>query len=109
MFWDEDYINDEFDRLKEMIENGTFEENRCSNFISYDELEDEYSHTEIGYAQEMFIQKAKEYLSKYPKQYAIWCDWCVHISTTKLYREIMWKNSNHKKEYIELRESRDII
>lgn len=109
MFWDEEYIDEKIEDLKNMIENNTFDKNNCNNFISYDELDDEYSHNEIGYAQEMFIQKAKEYLSRYPKQYAVWCDWCVHVATVDLYRSIMWEKGNYQENYIKARESRDIV
>lgn len=111
MFWDEEYINENVKELKESIENNMFKKDCCNNFISYDELEDEFSHTEIEYAQEMFMQKAREYLSKnHPGEYAIWCDWCVHISTVETYREIMWaKDNTYREKYIGLRESRDII
>lgn len=111
MFWDEEYIDENLEELKESIESNTFKKDCCNNFISYDELEDEYSYNEIGYAQEMFMQKAREYLSKnYPGEYAIWCDWCVHITTVETYREVMWSKDNaYREEYIELRESRDII
>ena len=109
MFWDEEYIDEKIEDLKGMIENNTFAKTKCNNFISYDELEDEYSHNEIGYAQEMFIQKAREYLSRHPKQYAIWCDWCVHVATVDLYRDIMWGKGNYQENYIKIRENRDIV
>ena len=48
MFWDEEYIDEKIEDLKGMIENNTFDKTKCNNFISYDELEDEYSHNEIG-------------------------------------------------------------
>lgn len=109
MFWDEEYIDEKIEDLKDMIENNTFDKNNCNNFISYDDLEDEFSHNEIDCAQEMFIERAKEYLSKYPKQYAIWRDWCVHITTVDVYRDIMWKKGNRSEGYIKFRESREII
>ena len=65
MFWDEEYIDEKIEDLKDMIENNTFDKNNCNNFISYDDLEDEFSHNEIDCAQEMFIERAKEYLSKF--------------------------------------------
>lgn len=110
MFWDEEYIDEKVDELKDMIENDTFEKDKCNNFISYDDLEDEFSHNEIDEAQAMFMEKAREYLSNnYSGKYAIWCDWCIHIVTLDLYREIMWKNHNYREEYRKMRESRDII
>lgn len=109
MYWDEEYIDEKIEELKGMIENNTFDKIKCNNFISYDELEDEYSHNEIGYAQEMFIQKAREYLSRYPRQYAIWCDWCVHIATVDLYRDIMWSKGEYQEDYRKIRENREIV
>lgn len=111
MFWDEEYIDEKVDELKDMIRNDTFEKDKCNNFISYDDLEDEFSHNEIGEAQQMFMEKAKEYLSKnYSGKYAIWCDWCVHLATVDLYGDIMWKkNNNYREEYRKMRESREII
>ena len=111
MFWDEEYIDEMIEELKKSIENNTFKKDSCNNFISYDELEDEFSHTEIRYAQEMLMQKAKEYLSvNYSGRYAMWCDWCVHIATVETYREIMWGKANkYREEYVKLRENRDII
>ena len=109
MFWDEEYIDEKIEDLKDMIENNTFDKNKCNNFISYDDLESDFSHNEIESAQEIFIQKAREYLSRYPKQYAIWCDWCVHIAAVDLYRDIMWGNGKYREEYRKLRENRDII
>lgn len=109
MFWDEDYIDEKIDELKEMIENDTFEKDKCNNFIAYDDLEDEFSHNEIDEAQNMFMNKVKKYLSKnYSGKYAIWCDWCVHITTVDLYREIMQKN-NYREEYRKIKENKDII
>lgn len=110
MFWDEEYIDEKIDELKDMIESDTFDEERCNNFIADDDLEDDYSHNEIDEAQTMFMQKAKEYLSKnYSGKYTMWCDWCVHIATVDLYREIMWKDSNYREDYKKFRESKDIV
>lgn len=110
MFWDEEYIEENLEELINQIENQTFNEEKCTNFISYDSLEDEFSHNEIEEAQRLFMKKSKEYLSKhYPGKYAMWCDWCVHVCTVELYRDIMWNNTKHKESYINLRESRDII
>lgn len=39
----------------------------------------------------------------------MWNDWAVHITTVETYREIMWKDSKHNKDYIATIESRDII
>jgi hypothetical protein len=110
MFWDEEYIDEKIEDLKEMIENNTFAKDKCNNFISDDELEDEFSHNEIGEAQQMFMNKAKEYLSKnYSGKYAMWNDYCVHITTVDLYRDIMWKDGNYREEYRKIKEKRDII
>ena len=109
MFWDEDYIDEEIDSLKDMIENNTFDKNRSNNFIANSDLEDDFSHNEIGEAQEMFMQKVKEFLSNgYPGKYAMWCDWCVHITTAAIYRKIMQEN-HYDNEYRRFREKRDII
>lgn len=110
MFWDEEYIDENIENLKEMITNDTFDKDRCNNFIIEDELEDEFSHNEIREAQKMFMDRAHKYLSKtYPGKYAMWCDWCVHISTVDTYRKIMWENNNCREEYIKIKEKRDII
>lgn len=110
MFYDEEYIEENVDELISLIESQSLDKTKCTNFISYDSLEDEFSHNEIDEAQRLFMNKAKEYLSKtYPGKYAMWCDWCVHICTVELYRDIMWGKSNHNESYIKIRESRDII
>lgn len=110
LFWDEEYIDDKVNELKEKIENDTIDKQNCNNFISEDELEDEFSHNEIGDAQEMFMAVVREWLfENYPGQYAMWCDWCVHITTTEVYREIMWKNNNYREDYVQMREKRDIV
>lgn len=98
MFWDEDYIDEKIDELKDMIENDTFNKDKCNNFISYDDLDDEFSHNEIGEAQQIFVNKAKEYLSKkHSGKYAIWTDYCVHVSTIELYKDIMKGNTYREK------------
>lgn len=110
MFWDEEYIYEKIDELKKMIENDTFKKDKSNNFIEYDDLEGEFSHSEIDEAQQMFMDKAKEYLSKnHPGKYAMWNDYCVHITTVDLYRDIMWKGNNYREEYIKQKEKRDII
>lgn len=110
MFWDEEYIDEKVDELKGMIEKDTFEKDKCNNFIDFDDLEDEFSHNEIGEAQQMFMKKVKEYLLKnYSGKYAIWCDYCVHIATVDLYRELVLKNNNYREEYKKIKENRDII
>lgn len=110
MFWDEEYIDEKIEDLKDMIENDTFDVNRCNNFISDSDLEDEFSHNEIGEAQEMFKKEARKYLSEnHSGKYAMWSDWSVHIATVDLYRDIMWKNNKHGEDYIKTRESRDIV
>ena len=110
MFQDEEYIDEEIENLKDSLENNTFDKERCNNFIPEDLLEDEYSHNEIDLAHTMFMDKAREYLSnKYPGMFAMWSDWCVHIVTVNLYREIMWKNCNYGEGYKKMKESRDII
>lgn len=110
MFFDEEYINEQIEDLKDMIVNDTFEKKSCNNFMLEDDLEDEYSHNDIDEAQAMFMEKARKYLSdNYPGKYAMWRDWCVHIATVDLYREIMWKNNNYREEYRKGKEKRDII
>lgn len=110
MFYDEEYIDEAIDELKNIIENKSFKLDKCNNFISYSDLEDEYSHDDIDTAQSMFMEKVTEYLGKeYPGKYAMWHDWCVHITTVELYRDIMWKDTNYSEAYIELKENRDII
>lgn len=39
MFLDEEYIDEQVDELKDMIENNIFYKDKCNNFMSYDELE----------------------------------------------------------------------
>lgn len=110
MFYDEEYIDEKIEELKEMIEQDTFKKDKANNFISFDELEDEYSHNEIEEAQHMFMEKAKKYLSaNYPGQFAIFCDFCVHITTVAFYRKSIWENNNYREEYKKAREARDII
>lgn len=110
MFIDEEYVEENFDNLKEMIENGTFKKDKCNNFIIDHDLSYEFSGEEIYEMQCMFMDMVKEYFSEnHPKQYAIWRDWCVHIATVEIYRDIMWNNKNVREEYIKLKESIDII
>lgn len=110
MFIDEEYVEESFDNLKEMVKNETFEKDKCNNFIIEDDLSYDFSGAEISEMQSMFMKMVKKYLSeKHPKQYAMWCDWCVHITTVETYRDIMWKNKNVREEYIKIRESIDII
>ena len=110
MFIDEEYVEEEVEILIEMIKNGTFDTSKCNNFILCSDLEGDYSHNDIEVMQSMFIKKAKEHLTEnHPKEYAIWCDWCVHVATVETYRNIMWGNQNYKEDYIKLIESRDIV
>lgn len=110
MFWDEEYIDEKIDELKDMIENNTFQNNKSNNFISFDDLEDEYSHDDIQEAQQIFIEKAKKYLSKnYSGKYAMWRDWCVHVMTVGFYKDIMFEYHKNDDKYIKTRESIDII
>lgn len=110
MFWDEEYIDEKVDELKDMIENDTFDKDNCNNFISYDDLEDEFSHNDIDEAQQMFMNKARKYLStNYSGKYAMWCNWCVHITTVDVYKDIMGKNTKCDEGYRKARENKDII
>lgn len=110
MFCDKEYIDEKLEDLKEMIKDNTFDERRCNNFISYDDLEGEFSHNEIDEAQTMFMKEARKYLSdNHPGKYAMWSDWCVHITTVDLYRDIMWKNNKYREEYRTAKENRDIV
>lgn len=84
----DDIVEDTIEELKEMIENDKMLLDKCNNFISDYEWEDEFSHNDIGEMQEEFIKQAKEYLIKACKgQYIIYCDWCVHICTVDFFNE----------------------
>lgn len=110
MFFDEEIIEEYLDNLKHLIETDTLAKDKCNNFIEEYQFEDEFSHNEINEIQKMFMKEAREYLSlNFPGEYAMWNDWAVHITTVELYREIMWKDSKHNKDYIAIRESKDII
>lgn len=110
LFIDEDIIEDQLNNLKILIETDTLDSDKCNNFIEEYELEDEFSHNEINEIQNLFMREAWKYLSaKFPGKYAMWNDWAVHITTVETYREIMWKDSKHNKDYIATIESRDII
>lgn len=110
LFFDKEFIEEALDELKELLETDTIDKINCNNFISYSDFEDEFSHNEIGEAQRMFMEEAKKYLSlNYPGKYAMWNDWAVHITTVELYREIMWKDSKYNKDYITIKENKDII
>lgn len=109
MFYDEEYIDDSVEELIKNIESGRFETNKSNNFIDESDLEDDFSQNEISEAQQMFFEKAKEYLIKNHKgKYAMWVDWCVHVTTVAFYRDMM-KECNEREDYIKLRESIDII
>lgn len=108
MWIDEEYIEEELERLKNMIQNNTFSKDKSNNFMSCSD--DDITENEIETMRHTFVEKAKEYLKEnHHNQYAIWSDWCVHILTVECYRKIMWENQNYKESYIKLKESRDIV
>ena len=51
-------------------------------YIDESAYEDEYSQNDIHKAQDIFVNKAKEYLHRYyPGQYIVSCSYCVFIMT----------------------------
>lgn len=107
---DYEYIEDELNRLKELIKIDRFSKDKANNFIGHCGLEDEFSGNEIDSMQREFMKAAKEYLSNnYPGKFAMWNDFAVHVTTVEFYRKVMWENQNYREDYIKLRESRDII
>lgn len=88
----DDYINEQLDELKDIVENNKFTDEKCINFISNQDLEDELSHNEIYMVQKEFIRLAKEYLREnHNGKFIIFCDWCVHICTVKFYENHLSK------------------
>lgn len=84
----EDIIDDEIEKLKEMVENNKLSNDKCNNFISDYDWEDEFSHNDIGEMQEEFMKQAKEYLIEICKgRYIIYCDWCVHICSIDFFNK----------------------
>lgn len=97
MIFDDDIIYLELDRLKDMIRNGKFKQDISNNFVYDYELEDEYSHDEIRKIQEEFANKVREYLlNKHPGEYALWIDYCVHISTANFYKTLIGNKNSSK-------------
>lgn len=110
MYIDEEYIEEELERLKNLIESDKFSKDKSNNFIGSYSLEDDFSGNDIDLMQKEFMKAAKEYLSKnYPDKYAMWNDFAVHIITVEFYRKVMWENQHYREEYIRKREDRDII
>lgn len=90
-----DIIEDEIQKLKEMVENNELLNDKSNNFISDDDWEDEFSHNDIGEMQEMFMEKAKEYLlEKCKGKYIIYSDWCVHICSVEFFDKHLKDSSN---------------
>ena len=80
-------VNDELDRLKEMLEKKQMSKDTANNFISEQDYEDEYSHNEIDEFQSEFLKEAEKYLKEnYTGQYVMFSDWCVHIVTIEFYK-----------------------
>lgn len=85
----EDIIEDELEKLKNMLKTNQILDNRANNFLCDYDLEDEFSHNEIWEIQQKFIEQAKEYLKKnYPNKYIIYCDWCVHICSIEFFKGV---------------------
>jgi hypothetical protein len=86
----DDIINDELEKLKEMIENNKLSNDKLNNFISDYDWEDEFSHNDIGDMQEEFIKQAKNYLiENCIESYIIFCDWSVHICTVDFFNKYL--------------------
>ena len=89
-------IEDELEKLKEIIKNNQLSNDKSNNFIIDYELEEEFSHNEIYKIQKEFMEQSKEYLRKNcPNQYVIYCDWCVHICGIDFAKEIL-KNTRYE-------------
>lgn len=57
-------------------------------YIDESDYEDEYSHDDIDAAQNLFIEKVREYLHKnYPGKYVVTSCFCVFIMTPERARE----------------------
>ena len=86
-----EYLEEEFSKLKDIIDNKKYSHDKCLNFISDHELEDTLSCNDINKVQNEFMKLAEKYLSKnHDGQFIIYRDWCVHICTIEFY-----KNSNN--------------
>lgn len=82
----DDIIEEALEDLKDKVETNKLSDDKCNNFISDSDWEDDFSHNEIGEMQEIFMSKAKEYLSEKCKgKYMIYCDWCVHICSIEFF------------------------
>lgn len=91
-----DIIEDEMQKLKNMLKTNQLLDDRANNFLRDYDWEDEFSHNEIWEIQQKFIKQAKEYLKKdYPNRYVIYCDWCVHICSIDFAKERL-KNTRYE-------------
>lgn len=93
MFMFEDIIEDEMERLREMVENKKLLNNKANNFLRDYDWEDDFSHNDIWKMQEEFIIQAKKYLKKECKnKYIIYCDWCIHICSVEFFNRYLKEN-----------------
>lgn len=84
----EDVIYEFYDEFVDMMESDSYDKHRSNNFMDVYDFEDDYSHNEIGYAQNELYKKMKKYLHEnYSGKFAIHVDWCVHFYTIELLEE----------------------
>lgn len=81
-------VNEEFNIFLEDME-------ACRTFCCYmdeAELEDDYSHNDILFMQEKFMEKATEWLREHrPGQYLVSNGWCVFVMTeTEANKRNIW-------------------
>lgn len=83
-----DIIEEAMGDLKEKVENNKLNKDKCNNFISDSDWEDDFSHNQIHEIQKEFMAEAKEYLSlKVKGEFMMYCDWCVHICSMEFFKK----------------------
>lgn len=82
----EEYIEENLEKLKDIVCNNKYSDGKSVNFISEYELEDELSEMFIDKVQKEFMKRAKAYLAANHKgKFIMYNDWCVHICTIGFY------------------------
>ena len=77
-------VQDALEELKNAIEKNQMSNDLSNNFLSEDDLEDEYSHNEIDLMHREFMDEARKYLKEHCEgHYIMYSDWCVHILTVE--------------------------
>lgn len=83
-------MEEEFERLKEILEKKQMLKDKSNNFFDENDYEGDFSHDEISEFQGKFTKNVEKYLKEhYTGQYVMFCDWCVHVVTIEFYRNVL--------------------